>query len=79
MMTALSLTAGRKLKLFRASDPYKDWWSLEELRFCAKCEHLFVGREIKVFEDSGGGVHFQCPTHNCVSGFADWEYPQLHL
>lgn len=79
MMTALPLTAGRKLQLFRASDPLKDWWSLEELRFCAKCEHLFIGREIKVLEDGEGGVFFQCPTHGCESGFVDWQYPQLHL
>ena len=79
MDTVLPLTAGRKLRLFQASDPYKQWWSLEELRFCAKCEHLFIGRDIKVFEDGEGGVSFACPTLGCDGTFADWEYPQLHL
>ena len=79
MWSALPLTPGRKLRLFQASDPYKQWWTLEETRFCAKCEHLFIGRDIKVLEDGQGGIHFQCPTHRCDGGFADWEYPQLHL
>jgi hypothetical protein len=79
MLTALPLTAGRKLKLFQISDPHKQWWSLDELRFCAKCEHLFIGRDIKVLEDAEGNVHFHCPTLKCPGGFDDWEYPQLHL
>jgi hypothetical protein len=79
MNTVLPLTAGRKLRLFQANDPLKQWWSLEELRFCAKCECLFIGREIKVFEDADGNISFQCPTLRCPASFADWEYPQLHL
>lgn len=79
MLTALPLTEGRKLRLFQMSDPYKQWWSLGETRFCARCEHLFIGRDIKVFEDETGVVFFRCPTLRCEGGFADWEYPQLHL
>ena len=79
MLSALVLTSGRKLRLFRQSDPRKQWWSLDEMRFCARCEHLFLGRDIQVLEDDGGGIHFRCPTRRCDGGFADWEYPQLHL
>ena len=79
MLTALLLTPGRKLRLFRDSDPYKQWWTLDEARFCARCEHLFLGRDIRVFEDERGNVRFQCPTFRCEGGFADWQYPQLHL
>ena len=79
MLSALPLTPGRKLRLFQASDPYKQWWTLEETRFCARCEHLFIGREIRVLEDGQGKVYFRCPTPRCEGGFADWEYPQLHL
>lgn len=79
MLTALPLSASRKLKLFQISDPDKQWWSLDEMRFCARCEHLFIGRDIKVFEDGEGAVHFRCPTLRCPGGFADWQYPQLHL
>ena len=73
------LTSGRKLRLFRDSDPYKQWWSLDETRFCARCEHLFLGRDVRVFEDEKGDIHFRCPTFRCDGGFADWQYPQLHL
>ena len=79
MLTVLPLTPGRKLKLFQSSDPYKQWWSLEETRFCARCEHLIIGRDIRVFEDGSGCVHFRCPTLRCEGGFGAWEYPQLHL
>jgi len=78
-MHLLSLTKGRKLKLFQAYDPFKQWWSVDELRFCAKCEHLFIGREIKIYEDDNMIFHFRCPTLNCDGGFEDWQYPELHL
>jgi hypothetical protein len=78
-MSSLPQTQGRKLKLFQASDPYKQWWSLNEMRFCAKCEHLFIGREIIVLEDELGRMHFQCPTPGCPGGWLDWQYPELHL
>ena len=78
-MHFLPLTDGRKLRLFQENDPLKQWWSLDEMRYCARCEHLFVGREIKVFEDDDMAYHFRCPTFGCGAGFADWQYPNLHL
>jgi hypothetical protein len=78
-MSPAVLTPGRKLRLFQQSDPFKQWWSLDELRFCAKCEHLFIGREIKVLEDDEGALHFRCPTLKCESTWEDWQYPELHL
>lgn len=75
----LFTTFGRKLKLLQAHDPLKQWWSLDEMRFCAKCQHLFLGREIRFFEDELQVVHFHCPTFDCDGGLEDWEYPQLHL
>ena len=79
MLTAMLLTSGRKLRLFQASDPHKQWWMLDEARFCARCEHLFLGRDVRVFEDEKGTIHFRCPTFRCDGGFVDWQYPQLHL
>ena len=76
---AMPQTPGRKLKLFQATDPYKQWWSLDELRFCAQCEHLFIGRDIRLTEDADGKIHFHCPTLNCPGTWIDWEYPELHL
>jgi hypothetical protein len=76
---SLPQTPGRKLKLFQATDPFKQWWSLDEMRFCAKCEHLFLGRDIRLSEDEDGTIQFHCPTLNCPGSWADWEYPELHL
>ena len=77
--SAVFLTPGRKLRLFQEHDVQKQWWSLEETRFCRKCERLFIGRDIQVFENGRGGMRFHCPTERCDGGFADWEYPRLHL
>jgi hypothetical protein len=78
-MSFLPQTEGRKLKLFQRSDPYKQWWSLGEMRVCAKCEHLFLGHDIRLTEDDLGTIHFHCPTPGCESTWIDWEYPELHL
>lgn len=78
-MAPAVLTPGRKLRLFQESDPLKHWWSLDEMRYCAKCEHLFIGRDLKVLEDDAGALHFRCSTLHCESGWTDWQYPELHL
>lgn len=78
-MHSLPLTPGKKLRLFQTHDTFKQWWTLDEMRFCAKCEHLFIGRDIKVLTDERENIFFQCPTLGCDGGFADWQYPQLHL
>ena len=78
-MSPIAFTPGRKLRLFQQSDPFKQWWSLDELRYCAKCEHLFIGRDIKVLEDDEGALHFRCPSLKCESNWEDWQYPELHL
>ena len=78
-MSFLPLTDGRKLRLFQEHDPLKTWWTLDELRFCACCEHLIVGRDIKIDQDEDMVFHFHCPTFGCEGGFTDWQYPELHL
>jgi hypothetical protein len=78
-MSALPTSEGLKLRLFQNSDPHKDWWSLSEMRFCARCEHLFTGRDIRLTEDEKGVVHFHCPTYGCEGTWDDWQYPELHL
>ena len=78
-MTSLPETVGRKLKLFQAADPLKHWWSLGEMRFCAKCEHLFTGHDIRITLDAEDNIHFHCPTLGCTGQWEDWQYPNLHL
>jgi hypothetical protein len=79
MLSLLPLTDGRKLQLFREHDSLKQWWSLDEMRFCAECGHLFLGRDIKVYQDERAQLHFRCPSLNCTGDWEDWQYPQLHL
>ena len=78
-MPGLPQSDGMRLKLYQASDPLKQWYSLDEMRFCAKCEHVFTGRDIRMTEDDKGNIHFHCPTFQCDGQWPDWEYPELHL
>jgi hypothetical protein len=78
-VTILPETEGRKLKLFQAADPLKHWWSLGEMRFCAKCEHLFTGHDIRVTIGPDEQLEFHCPTPDCPGHWEDWQYPNLHL
>jgi len=79
-MNPLVTTPGRKLKIIQAHDPLKHWWSLDEMRHCKKCEQLFPGRDIKVYQDEEEGPYsFHCPNPECEATWADWEYPDLHL
>jgi len=65
--------------MLQTADPFKQWWSLSETRFCRVCEHLFIGRDIRFSGEDDFATHFGCPTPGCKGGFADWEYPRLHL
>ncbi|MEO7933857.1 MAG: hypothetical protein ABIT76_11935 [Chthoniobacterales bacterium] len=78
-MSGLFLTAGRRLRLLAENDPHTHWWSLDETRFCNRCEHLIVGRDIVITLDEHEAPHFACPSFRCPGTFANWEYPQLHL
>ena len=74
-----ALPDSRRLKLLQKYDPLKHWWSVTEMRFCKKCEHLFIGRDIRIFEEENQEPKFHCPTFDCEGKFEDWEYPDLHL
>lgn len=78
-MSGLFLTSGRRLRLLDQNDSYTQWWSLDETRFCKKCEHLIIGKDIQITLDDDETPHFACPSFRCQGTFADWEYPQLHL
>jgi hypothetical protein len=49
------------------------------MRFCAKCEHLFTGHDIRISLNKNDETQFHCPTQNCPGQWKDWEYPNLHL
>ncbi len=78
-MPSMPETPGRKLILFQQSDPLKQWWSLGEMRVCARCQHLFTGHDIRLSEPEPGVIAFHCPTIECEGTWEDWEYPELHL
>ena len=78
-MSGLFLTDGRRLILLDQADAKTHWWSLDETRFCKCCEHLIIGKDIRITFDEKEIPHFACPSFHCPGTFGDWEYPQLHL
>jgi hypothetical protein len=78
-MSPVITTPGGRLHIIQRHDPLKQWWSLDELRFCRKCEHLIIGRDIRVLRDEDDVYYFHCPTDDCDGGWEEWEYPELHL
>lgn len=76
---SLFLTAGRRLKLLAANDHRTQWWTLDETRFCTRCETLIVGLDIRIEMDENERPIFQCPTFQCPGTLENWVYPNLHL
>jgi len=76
---SLFLTAGRRLKLLAAHDTHTHWWTLDETRFCNRCEHLIVGNDIRIELDENERPTFRCPTFKCPGTLENWQYPNLHL
>jgi len=75
----LLLGDSRKLRALQDADPFTQWSSITEIRFCNVCEHPFIGRDIRFYGDEDFPTNFGCPTIGCKGGFADWKYPRLHL
>jgi len=75
----LLLTDSRKLRALRIFDPFTQWWSITEVRFCVVCERPFMGRDIRFFGEDEFPTQFECPTPGCQGGFAEWKHPRLHL
>ena len=78
-IAAIATDVPATIRIFQEHDPFKQWWSLDELRFCRKCEHLIIGRDIRLLQDDDDAYHFRCPTLDCDATWEDWEYPDLHL
>ncbi len=61
-----------KLGILRRTDPFREWGSLDETRFCILCEKTFRGRDVCVAEDAAGAVILLCPTPACPGSPYEW-------
>ena len=78
-MTAASvrLSDVKKLDVLRRLDHFREWHSLDEIRYCLACGNLITGQQIKVVRESDAteGLQVICPTEHCHSIPMDWVLP----
>jgi hypothetical protein len=72
----LALSSDDKLDALRHVDEFRFWHSLDDERWCKRCQETITGRQILVLERSGtrGGMRLQCPTPGCASAPSEWIY-----
>jgi hypothetical protein len=75
----LRLTAEDKLDVLRKLDTAGEWQSLDDRRYCTRCEHLISGRQIEVAGGTRahGPLRLECPTEGCAATPADWTSPHV--
>ena len=73
----LRLAAEDKLDALRKLDPASRWESLDDERYCTRCDHVINGRQIEVVGGTRahGPLRLQCPTDGCAATTSDWTAP----
>ena len=73
----LRLNGQDKLDALRKLDPNAGWISLDDQRYCTRCNHLISGRQIEVAGGTRahGPLRLQCPTAACEATPEDWTTP----
>jgi hypothetical protein len=76
-LVRIELPGAEKLETLRRFDQFRDWQSLDEMRYCLGCAKLITGREIQVIGDTSEAIPLQvvCPTEHCNSIPLDWALP----
>ena len=79
-MSPLRLTVEDKLDALRKLDPKGKWQSLDDERYCTRCDHGISGRQIEVAGGTRahGPLRLECPTAGCVGTPEDWTRPPRH-
>jgi hypothetical protein len=61
-----------RLDILRAVDVERKWYSLDDKRICAVCDHIFTGRQIEIRHDGQGHYQLACPTPECTGDIRHW-------
>ena len=66
-----------KLEALRKLDPNHQWDSLDDQRYCTRCDHIITGRQIEVAGGTRaqGPLRLECPTQGCPATPAQWTAP----
>jgi hypothetical protein len=75
------LSNANKLEELRRIDRYREWRSLDDLRYCLWCGKLIHGFEIQVMPglSDGDPLRAACPTEGCNSIPLDWATPTTEI
>ena len=73
------LPPDERLSALRAGDPFREWHSLDDERFCVLCERTFTGRQVRIIRDRSGRFRLRCRTESCKAGPSHWVYPSRPL
>lgn len=70
-----------KLHYLRRCDHYREWSSLDDLRYCLWCGKLIRGFEIKLVTglSEAEPQRVACPTEGCNSIPVDWALPTTQI
>ena len=70
----LRLNVEDKLEALRKLDTSGRWRSLDDQRYCTRCDHVISGRQIEVAGGTRvrGALRLECPTESCAATRADW-------
>ena len=73
----LRLSAEDKLDVLRKLDCKAPWASLDDQRYCTRCDRVISGRQIEVAGGTRahGPLRLECPTSACVATPDDWTTP----
>jgi hypothetical protein len=63
-----------KLAILQASDPRREWLSLDDQRVCVLCGRALTGRQIEIAQGPSGAYSLRCPTSGCPALPNDWFY-----
>jgi hypothetical protein len=77
MVPSVSLSDEGKLKVLQGLDQHRQWFSLDEKRYCIVCGKILTGRHIQIIggTDETGPLRAACPTQYCGSIPIDWVRP----
>lgn len=70
-----------KLAALRRHDQFREWYSLDDKRFCLICGKIIHGRQIQIAggTQGNGPLQLSCPTERCNSIPMDWVLPTDEL
>jgi len=71
------LSDEEKLDVLGRLDYFRQWYSLDQKRYCLVCGEMITGREIQMIQSAHGKAPLSmvCPTKHCDARPMEWVLP----